>query len=104
MAKRKLSKGRNFILGSLRYVIKNAHKYNASELHIVLAAIDRLAFIDDLYTVELVAPANPRIHSPVNPATEQELKENVDELLKSMKAEFLGGKNANAECSDKTNG
>lgn len=104
MALRKLSKGRNFILGALRYVVKNAAKYNASELHIILAAIDRLAFIDDLYPVELLPPANPKIHSPVSPATEQELKDNVDELLKNMKAEFLGGKNANAERSDKTNG
>lgn len=104
MAERQLSQGRNFILGSLRYVIKNAPKYNASVLHIILAAIDRLAFIDDLYRVELLPPANPRIHSPVNPATEKELQDNVEELLKSMKAEFLGGKNADAASSNKTNG
>ena len=104
MAKRKLSKGRNFILGSLRYVVKNAHKYKPYALHLVLGAIDRLAFIDDLYNVALLPPADPRAQNIERPEIEKEQTANAEELLKSMKAEFLGGKNANAECSDKTNG
>jgi hypothetical protein len=104
MAERKLSAGRNFILGALRGLLRNAHKYKATQLQILLAVIDRLAYIDDLYTVALLPPADPRIHTPVNQEVAKEIEDSVEAQLKTLKAEFLGGKNANAQDSNKTNG